>query len=159
MGTTVAGVWTYSGNPANSAKDQTRFLIGDTNESDQLLSDQEIEWLLSQYNNTPINAAIRATESIIGKFSRLADEAVGQVRINFSQKAKAYAITLNMLVNRLAKEDASPFAGGISIAQKQSQVLNNDRVRPDFTKHMMENNQIAPWVTQTDQWLWNGFGV
>jgi hypothetical protein len=154
---TSAGTWTYSGNPAHSAKDQTRFLIGDTNAADPQLLDGEIEWLLSQYNNTPMNAAIRACETIISKYSRQADESVGQVKIMFSQKAKAYASTLTMLRNRLAMEDATPFAGGIYKSQVQQNRMNSALVRPDFTKHMMENYDIAPWVTQNEFWLWQNF--
>lgn len=153
----VAGKWSYSGNPAHSAKDQTRYLIGDTDIQEQLLSDEEIDWTLGQYNNTPMNAAIRCCETIMSKFSRLADESVGQVRISFSQKVKAYERMQNTLLCRLAREDAAPFAGGISISQKQQEVLNPDRVRPDFTKHMMENEQIAPWTTQSEYWFWRGF--
>lgn len=153
----VAGIWTYSGNPNYSAKDQTRFLVGDTMEFDKLLSDQEIIWLLGQYNNTPINAALRACETIITRFSRLADETVGRVKIEYSQKAKAYMQTLNMLQNRLAMEDASPYCGGISVSDKQTEAMNSNRVRPDFYKHMMENWDIAPWTTQTDFWAWLNF--
>lgn len=153
----VAGIWEYSGNPAYSAKDQTRFLIGDTNKYEQLLSDQEIEWLLGQYNNTPMNAAIRACETIISKYSRLADETVGQVRIMFSQKAKAYQTTLTMLRNRLAMEDAAPYAGGINVSDYITNLNNSNLIRPDFYKHMMENWDIAPWTTQSEYWLWLNF--
>lgn len=154
---TVAGKWSYTGNPNHSANDLTRFLLGDTDITDQLLSDEEIAWALSQYNNTPMNAAIRLCETIMSKFSRLADESVGQVKIQFSQKAKSYRLMLNDLRCRLAMEDASPFAGGISVAQKQAERMNSDRVRPDFSKHMMENMQIAPWTTQNERWLWLNF--
>jgi hypothetical protein len=142
--------WTYSGNPGYSAKDQVRFLIGDTIQSDPILQDGEVDWLLSQYNNVPINAAIRACEAIISKFSRLADESVGQVKISFSQRCEGYRKTQVMLRNRLATEGAIPYAGGISISDKQAQVQNTDRVKPDFKKHMMENQQIAPWVTANE---------
>lgn len=141
--------WTYSSNPAYSAKDQVRFLIGDTDSNDPLLDDQEIAWVLSKYNNSPINAAIRCCESVVAKFSRLANEAVGQVRIDFSQKAEGYTRMMTILKTRLATEDAAPYAGGISVSDKQAQVQNTDRVRPDFRKHMMENEQIAPWTTQS----------
>lgn len=153
----VAGIWEYSGNPAYSAKDQTRFLVGDTNKFDQLLSDQEIVWLLSQYNNTPMNAAIRACETIVTRFSRLADETVGKVRIEYSQKAKGYMTTLTMLRTRLALEDAAPFAGGINVSDKINNYQNTNNVRPDFYKHMMENWDIAPWTTQSEYWLWLNF--
>ena len=36
----IGGNWTYSGNPAASDKDAVRFLVGDTNTSDQLVSDE-----------------------------------------------------------------------------------------------------------------------
>lgn len=154
MATTVEGVWTYSGNPAYSAKDQTRYLIGDTNPKDQQLSDQEIEWVLSVYNNAPLNAAVRCTETLIAKYARLVDETVGQVKIMFSQRLKGYDQTLTMLSNRLTMEDAAPFAGGISVSQKQNNLQNSNLVRPDFYKHMMENDQIAPWTTSPEQWAW-----
>lgn len=146
----IQGVWTYSGDPNKSAKDQTRFLLGDTDKSDPLLSDAEIVWALSVYQNVPQNAAIRLCESIIAKFSRLTSEAVGQVRIEFQQKVENYRAMLRDLRSRLAMEDAAPYAGGISVSDKQSNAANTDRVRPDFTKHMMENDQIAPWVTQNE---------
>lgn len=142
--------WTYSGNPGSSAKDAVRFLIGDTDSKDPLLLDGEIVWLLSLYNNSPINAAIRACETVMTKFSRLADESVGQVKISYSQKYKAYQNMSAALTERLTKEDMTPFAGGISKSQKKEEEQNTDRVKPDFTKHQMENEQISPWVTSNE---------
>ena len=153
----VQGIWEYSGNPNYSAKDQTRFLVGDTDPKDQLLSDQEIVWILGQYNNSPLNAAIRCCEAIASKFSRLADETVGRVSIKYSQIATAIMKQQNMLRNRLAMEDAAPFAGGISVSDKITNRADTDLVRPDFTKHMMENWDIAPWTTQNERWLWLNF--
>lgn len=141
--------WLYSFNPGYSAKDQVRFLIGDTDSKDPLLQDEEILWVLTQYNNSPMNAAIRCCESIVAKFSRLANESVGQVRIDFKQKAEGYTKMMTILKGRLATEDAAPYAGGISVSDKQANVQNTDRVKPDFRKHMMENEQIAPWTTQS----------
>lgn len=149
--------WSYSGNPKKNAKDAVRFLIGDTDNKDQLLLDEEIEYCLSIYNNAPNNAAIRCCETIVAKFSRLANEKVGQVSIDFKDKAEGYRALLRDLRSRLAMEDAVPYSGGISVSDKLTQVQNNDRVRPDFTKHMMENNQIAPWVTQNEHELFLNF--
>lgn len=138
--------WTYSGNPGASALDQVRFLLGDTDKCEQILQDAEITWVLSQYNNVPINAAIRCCEAVMAKYSRMADESVGQVRIAFSQKRDGYRLMRRDLVNRLATEDARPFAGGISKVQEEIVKANPDRIKPSFTRHMMENEQIAPWV-------------
>ncbi len=136
--------WTYSGNPGYSAKDQVRFLIGDTSAKDPLLLDGEIDWLLSQYQNNAIAAAIRGCETIMTKFSRMSDESVGQVKISFSQKAKAYQTLVNQLRQRISIEDMTPFAGGISHAQKREEEANTDRVKPDFTKQMMDNKEYGP---------------
>lgn len=140
-------MWTYSGNPSSSAKDQVRFLIGDTEFKSPLLLDEEINYILNIYNQFPMNAAIRACETVIAKFSRMADETAGQVSISFSQRAKAYRSLLSDLRSRLSMEDMSPVAGGISISDKQATVANADRVPPFFTRTMMENRDIAPWVT------------
>lgn len=140
-------MWTYSGNPLHSAIDAVRFLIGDTNHCEQLLQDGEIAWVLSLYNNVPNNAAIRCCEAIMSKFSRMCDETVGSVSMSFSQRAKAYREMRDDLTRRLAIEDMVPFAGGISVVANDLNVLNADRVKPDFSKQMMENEQIAPWVT------------
>lgn len=154
MAIDAKGLFTYSGNPQGNLKDQVRFLIGDTDNEDPILLDGEINWLLSQYNNSPMNTAIRACEMIVAKFSRQADETVGQVKISFSQRAKTYLTTQNMLRQRLAMEDCAPYSGGISKADKLTNEQNTDRVRPDFTKHMMENLQIAPWTSQSQNWIW-----
>lgn len=138
--------WTYSGNPGANPKDTVRFLVGDTNNCDQLLQDGEISWVLSQYNNSPMNAAIRCCEAVISKFSRMADESVGAVSVTFSQKVTAYRLTMADLRNRLSMEDMTPYAGGVSVADVQTVNANLNRVRPDFTKHMMQNTQSSPWI-------------
>lgn len=135
--------WSYSGNPEESPKDAVRFLIGDTDENDKLLHDAEIEYLLKKYNNAPLNAAIRCCETIMAKFSRLADEKVGQVSIDYSQKAKGYLAMRDELRRRMMIETSAPYAGGISRLDKQINVANADRVKPDFTKQMMDNNQAS----------------
>ncbi len=138
--------WSYSGNPGHSSRDQVRFLIGDTNSRDQLLLDGEIDWLLSLYNGSPLLAAIRGCETIMSKFARMADETVGPVSIQFSQKYKNYQVMIDQLRRRSATEDMTPYAGGISISDKHTEEQNTDRVKPDFTKHMDDNTQIGPGV-------------
>lgn len=142
--------WSYGGDPSASAKDAVRFLIGDTNPKDQLLQDGEITYVLGQYNQAPPNAAIQCCEAILAKFARMVDEKVGLVDIKFSQKIKQYTQTRDELRRRLAFTDATPFAGGISVAQKETNRQNTDLVKPTFTKTMMENNQNSTFVPQSD---------
>lgn len=144
--------WSYSGDPRNSPKDQVRFLVGDTDESDPLLLDGEINYLLSTYQNNPFNAAIRACETIMAKFSRMVDETVGGVKISFSQRIKNMNLTRTMLVARLATEQIKPYAGGISISDMQQVAQNADRPRQPMCLHEMENHQIGPAAPAG--WLW-----
>jgi hypothetical protein len=139
--------WTYSENPESSPKDYVRFLIGDTDQSEPLLSDQEIGLYLRTYNNGALMAAMRCCEAIAAKFSRRVNESVGQVKMDFSQAAKAYRDMALDLRRRMAIDTVSPYAGGISKSDKYTQDLNADRVKPDFTKQMMDNNQISPFTS------------
>ncbi len=144
--------WSYSGNPGANAKDSVRFLIGDTdsNTRQQLLQDEEIAWLLSQYNDDPTQAAIRACEGIIAKLARLCNETVGSVSLSLSQKTDGYRKLLADLRTRSSMENMTPYAGGISKSDKRTRVQNTDRVKPDFEKHSMENTLISPWVSEGD---------
>lgn len=40
--------FSYSGNPADSTLDECRFLLGDTNEAEPILQDEEIEYIIDQ---------------------------------------------------------------------------------------------------------------
>lgn len=62
--------WSYSGNPASSALDETRFRMGDTNVADQLLSNDEVTFLLTQNANDPLAAAISGVRSLIAAAAR-----------------------------------------------------------------------------------------
>lgn len=141
-------VFEYSGDPTTNKKDEVRFLIGDTDVQEPLLQDGEIQYLLSKYNQNAMSAAIQACETIAAKFSRLMDEQVGQVKITYSQRAEQYTKMRDELRTRLSLDGVSPYSGGISKTDKQVQEQNTDRVKPDFTKHQMENEQLAPWVTE-----------
>ncbi|MBC7340956.1 MAG: hypothetical protein H5U02_00620 [Clostridia bacterium] len=81
--------WTYSGNPAGSALDQVRALIGDTDQENPILSDEEILFFLSEEGSAR-RAAPRAALAAAAKFAKEADKAIGDLRISLSQKADKY---------------------------------------------------------------------
>lgn len=56
--------WTYSGDPANSPRDEIRFLVGDTKETPQSLTDDEIAYLLSKNDGAIRRAAADAAEAM-----------------------------------------------------------------------------------------------
>jgi len=124
--------WTYAGNPAASNTAAVRFEIGDTDSTDPLITDEEIAYLLTQ-NGTVSLAAVAACEAIAAKFARMVDKAVGDLRLSASQKHAQYLALAATLKRKGALKNAMPYSGGISIADKQANESDTDRVPPPFT--------------------------
>jgi len=61
--------WTYSGNPASSTRDLVRFLIADTDIDDQLLSNEELDYLVTTWTD-PFASAIAAVRQLIAQAAR-----------------------------------------------------------------------------------------
>lgn len=125
--------WTYT-DPGTSTRDAVRFLCGDTNTSDQLITDEEIAYLVGQYPSAQ-GAAAAACRAIAVEFSRQADKQVGDLRISASQRANAYAARAVELDEAVSAGNAPvPFTGGVSIADKTAVEQDTDRVPPQFTR-------------------------
>ena len=60
--------WSYSGNPADSALDKVRFLIGDTDTTDQLLTNEEINYTIAESGGSIYQSAHDAAYAIASKF-------------------------------------------------------------------------------------------
>lgn len=86
--------WTYSGNPSSATKDKVRFLCGDTDPSNQQITDEEIAFLLSEWNGDAYVSAAFACEAIAGRYQSKADmsRSVGDLSIStqFSASAKGF---------------------------------------------------------------------
>lgn len=127
--------WTYSGDPKGSEKDAVRFLVGDTDSSDPLLQDEEIQYLVDTEGST-IYAAVAAALAISAKFSRLADREIRyEIRVDLSQKAKAYA-ELGARLRQQATIVVYPTAGGVDRAEKDVQRQDTSVVQPAFRRGM-----------------------
>ena len=71
----------YSGNPADSDLDATRFLLGDTDCSKNIFSDEEIAWVLTQEAN-PYTAAACLLDGAINTVSgTLSSKKVGELSL------------------------------------------------------------------------------
>jgi hypothetical protein len=44
--------WTYSGDPKDSALDECRFIIGDTDINEPIMQDEEIQYLIDTYSSS-----------------------------------------------------------------------------------------------------------
>jgi len=129
--------WSYSGDPSQNDKDFVRFTIGDTDVDRPLLLDKEIQHLVTVHGSAS-QASIAGARALAAKFSRQSDETVGSVSKSFSQRAKAF-LDLAKSLRSASNRNGVPYAGGISVGDKLSNIQDDDRVKPVFTKHMQDN--------------------
>ncbi len=130
--------FTYAGDPSASALAAIRFLIGDTDTNDQLLQDAEIEWVNNQITGSDSSTdslyttSYRCMITIASKFSRLADQSVGEMSVSMSQKAagaRAQAKELKALATREG-DVPTPYAGNITISDRDIDRDNSDLIQP-----------------------------
>src|SRR3954465_5880659 len=104
--------WTYSGNPSTSTTDEIRFLIGDTDPDDELLQDEEIQYLYNTWYTiygTVFYVASIACETIAASYAREASHSadgvsvqLGEIQAKFTKQAET-----------LREQHASLLIGGI----------------------------------------------
>ena len=132
--------WSYD-DGMSSDKDRVRFLIGDTDSADPILSDGEVLYALDEEGGVRAAAAF-CCDAIAAKYARLADISEGQLSISYSQRYGHYTAKATQLRSRVAVL-APPTAGGISVAEKDAAEADTDRVVPAFTVRMLDNPETA----------------
>jgi len=120
--------WTYT-DPSSSDRDAIRFLIGDTDVNDQQLSNEELDFCLSEGGSVK-GAAREACEALIAKYTRLVNQSTGSINISYGDRLAHYQ---QLLVTLRGKMRAVPWAGGSSIADKTAREEDEDRPKSVFT--------------------------
>ena len=123
--------WTYSANPAGVPRDAFRLYLGDTDSSDPMFQDTEVDYFLG-IGGSPLGAAIQACTSLIARAARRVTESVGEESIQYGQLLSNYQALLSDLKGRMLVDSVQPYAGGISRADECANDLNTDLVRPIF---------------------------
>jgi hypothetical protein len=140
--------WTYDATDISSDLAKVRLLIGDTDTNDQQFDDAEVNFFINQAGNV-WGAAAQACEALASNYARRVDKAVGRTRLSASQRVKHY-LDLAKKLKAQGTRLAIPKAGGISIAEKQTQRDDSDRVGPSF--HVGQFDNAKPARDETD---WN----
>lgn len=135
-------MWSYSGNPASSPKDAVRFYLGDTNTNSQLLSNEEIAFLLTQYPD-PTAAAAAGAEGLAAFYTRFSDKSVGPLHVSYGARVKQFKDLAASLWVRAggANFGVRPlmiYVGGLSIAEKFSRDQMPDLTQPKFRRNMFQ---------------------
>lgn len=155
----MASDFSYSGAPGtDDPSGLVRLLIGDTRSDDPILTDSEIEAILGLQ---PIvtYAAAACADIIAARFAREVDMAIGETKINLSQKVKSY----QALADRLRESagdipggdgtgvaTTSMFVGGISFTERDDFLDNSDRIQPNFSLGMDDNPGVMNSLDDLD---------
>lgn len=100
----TGSVWSYTGNPAARVIDKVRFLIGDTDSLNKLLTDSELSFLLSEWNNDPYLAGAYACESLASKYAAKSDSQKSVGDLSLSTQYGEQAARFQQQANRLRNQ-------------------------------------------------------
>ena len=98
--------FTYVG-PATSDRDKVRFLIQDTDSNSPHMTDEEINWLITEWADV-YDAAANAADILAGSYAHKADysKSVGDLSLNetFSTQSQRFsALATSLRLNRMRR--------------------------------------------------------
>lgn len=128
--------WSYSGDPSASDKDAVRFLSGDTDSDDPLVSDEEIAYILTQEANH-YEASALVCEALASKFARetsVSGDGFSESGGELSQQYMARAKELRSQAG--SKSKPRPYVGGISHSERRTADTDPDLVPHSFRSDM-----------------------
>lgn len=131
--------FTYSGDPDASDTDAVRFLIRDTAQTTHLFEDAEIKWAVSTEANIYMAAAMLC-DTLIVKGGGVKIKKVGELMIQYDP---SFYKSLSGSLRARGSGHQVPYAGGISVADKQAQSSDSDWVQPSIQRNL-DNNPAAP---------------
>lgn len=152
----------YSGDPSVSNRDAVRFLIRDTDVSSAHIQDEEIDWLLAQTADNVYAAAIQAAEQVATTYASqsgtgaVKTKTVGALSISYTDLAKEYrTIALDLKRRHLMGAGTGgiqPYAGGISVADKDVNAADTDWDKPAFTRKLHDFPHSEVWREELTDW-------
>jgi hypothetical protein len=140
---TTASNWSYTGQPGSRQIDAIRFIVGDTDPTDQLVTDEEIQYMLNRHGSVNRTSA-EVARAIAAKFARLMSRSIGGLTADFSAKYRQYMELAANLTGNEESEPVSPFISGFNRTQKESVELESDRETTFSRKGIHDNNRVYP---------------
>lgn len=130
--------WSYV-SPADSEKDAVRFLVGDTDASDPLVTDEEIAYLVAEFPQSSYHAAAEVADSIAAKFSREVAHSGDGLSYAAEQLQQNYATLAERLRKQARRRHRSgfgPYVGGISQSERELADADTDKIPSAFRSEM-----------------------
>lgn len=132
--------WTYDPDVTED-RDKIRFFLQDTDDNDQLITDEEIAFTLTEYGDNIYRAAAVISRSIALQLGRRPSVRLAQAGLDADEQYQHYmAIAKEMESKALSRGATGVFAGGISKADKETREADTDRVAPAFTADLHHDN-------------------
>ena len=135
--------FTYSGDPSTSTRNYVRFLLNDTDSTDALFSDEEINYVITEWSDDAYEAARELAEILIARFARLADsssKSVGDISVSesYSSKITHYKELADSLYKRkLRKSPPRPWANADALKSTDDKITTD--YNTDFVVGQMDN--------------------
>ena len=127
----------YSGNPADSPVDAVRFWVSDRGPDVWQISNEEIQYVLTQYAN-PLLAASAIANEFAMKWALYCDKAVGDLRLAYSQRSKMYADLAKKLKQEGEQSGPTLFSGGTNLAEMCANAQDSNINPQPFTQYQFD---------------------
>jgi len=135
--------FTYSGDPSTSTRNYVRFLLNDVTSTDALFSDEEINYVITEWSGDAYEAARELAEILIARFARLADstsKSVGDISVSesYSSKITHYKELANsLLLRKMRKSPPRPWAKADALKSTDDKTTTD--YNTDFVVGSMDN--------------------
>ncbi len=134
----------FTNDPANSAVDRIRLFVGDTLAYPEWLSDETYTYLLDKYNDNESLSAVEAAKYILAQLTHYTRERAGEVEVYGDVYFKNYKEFLTQLIQdpTITLSSATPYAGGISKSDMESNDCNSDNVTSRFYRGFASGKRV-----------------
>lgn len=134
----------FTNNPAYSATDRLRLIVGDTMVEIEYLSDETYQYLLDKHSNSETAAALEAARYILGSLARYSRQRTGDIEVYGAEMFKNYKDFLVELLRnpQMLLDRAQVYAGGISKKDMKENDANPDNPSPRIYRGFSEGTRV-----------------
>lgn len=138
----------YSADPSSSDLDEVRFWLQDTDSTDPLLQDEELQFLLDTWDHiadSNLFTAAVAAEIIAARFAREVNISADGVSANVSELQQKYNDLAASLRDQYKQKGATgaPFAGGTTHWESMASLQSDPSIKPLWAWLGMHDNPEA----------------
>lgn len=152
-------MYTYSGNPSSSPTDEVHYLLGNTDPSQPIATDEECAFALIQAKGNTYLAAASVAEAKALVFAlRPTTVKKGERSTSWGDAAAAFKMLATTLRMQASLRTATVYAGGLSVSEHESDADNLELVQPFARKNLHTTPPDphpgtwapAPWDARND---------